>query len=69
MALLTYVLTFFFISDGLGKDQLVFESRLVHHRFSQKTDGRICFVCFFTLHGAAHKSNSSVRFLGESMAR
>ena len=27
-----------------------FESRLARHRFSQKTNGRICFVCFFTLH-------------------
>ena len=23
---------------------------MARHRFSQKTNGRICFVCFFTLH-------------------
>ena len=43
-----------------------FVSRLVSHRFPKKrTKEFICFVCFFTLYG---KSNSSVRFLGESMA-
>ena len=28
-----------------------FESRLARHRFSQKTNGRICIVYFFTFHG------------------
>ena len=35
--------------------------------FSQKTNGRICFVCFFTLHGKQIKLQ--VCFLGESTAR
>ena len=42
--------------------------RLAHHRFSQKMNGRICFACFFLLF-TANKSNSSIRFLGESTAR
>ena len=33
------------------KRSVNFESRLAGHRFSQKTNRRICFVCFFTLHG------------------
>ena len=41
------------------------ECNLWSANFSQRTNGRICFVCFFTL----HKPNSSVRFLGESTAR
>ena len=35
------------ISNSLAN----FESRLARHRFSQKTNGRICIVYFFTLHG------------------
>ena len=34
----------------------------------KKTNGHICFVCFFTLH-RKKRSNSSVHFLGESTAR
>ena len=33
------------------KRSVNFESRLARHRLSQKTNRRICFVCFFTLHG------------------
>ena len=32
------------------KGEIKSKSRLARHRFSQKTNGRICFVFFFTLH-------------------
>ena len=35
---------------GGSKGQIKSKSRLARRRFSQKTNGRICFVCFFTLH-------------------
>ena len=34
-----------------AKGQIKPKSRLASRRFSQKTNGRICFVCFLTLHG------------------
>ena len=38
------------------------KSRLKRCRFSQKTNKRICFVCFFAFQGK--KTNSFVRFFG-----
>ena len=46
-------------------DQTV--SRLAHRRFSQKRNKPICCFCIFTLH-SKKKTNSFVRFLGESTA-
>ena len=36
---------------------------------TQKTNGWICFLCFFTLHGKQNKFVRSFRFLGESIVR
>ena len=60
-AIVLMVLTFTWRSDKTV-------SRLACRRFSQKINKRICFFCFFTLHGKKTQIRSFV-FLGESTAR
>ena len=50
------------IENCTAKGQLI--SKAIYGLLTSPKNGRICFVCFFTLHGK--QSNSSVRFLGES---
>ena len=49
-----------------SKGQIKMKAVWAHHRFSQKTNKQICFVCHEKQKSKQHKF---VRFLGESTAR
>ena len=56
---------------AIAKGQLISKADWRAMDSPKKTNGRICFLCFFTLHGFdlfVNKSNSYVRFSGESTA-